>query len=350
MNRSRFTRCVGILGATGVVGQRLISLLENHPWFSLGPLGASDRSVGKSYAEAAHWHLDTPLPPALCQREVLPCDPSLFTSCDLVLSALDASVAGEIEARFAHAGFPVVSNAKNYRLEPAVPLVIPEVNADHLTLIEHQRERWHNRGYIVTNPNCTTIGLALSLKPLAELAGLARVHVVSLQALSGAGYPGVPSLDIVDNVVPFIPGEEEKVICETAKILGTSERPADFPLSAQCNRVPVLDGHLECVYVETEHPLDVTAAVAAWGSFKGRPQELKLPTAPAYPIVVRAEVDRPQPRRDRLAGGGMTVSVGRVVRVGERALRFVNLSHNTIRGAAGAALLNAELLVAEGWA
>ncbi len=342
----------GILGATGIVGQRLVRLLADHPWFELAEVAASDRSAGKSYAEAVGWRADEAVPTEARELTVKGLEPSL--DCDFVFSALDPSVAGSVEEAFARAGYPVVSNCRNHRMEPDVPLVVPEVNAAHLALLrEQQRRRGYSSGFVVTNPNCSTAGLVLSLKPLEDAFGIERVFVVTLQAVSGAGYPGVSSLDILDNVIPFIRGEEEKLESEPTKLLGRFEgnhiTPAALQLSAQCNRVPVIDGHLECVSVKLgskASPADVREALR---SFQPPAEVLALPSALAYPVVVLDAEDRPQPRLDRDAGRGMTAVVGRVRACALFDVKFTLLSHNLVRGAAGATLLNAELLAAQGW-
>ncbi|GBC81101.1 Aspartate-semialdehyde dehydrogenase [bacterium HR10] len=343
---------VGILGATGIVGQRLVALLEQHPWFEVTEVAASDRSAGLRYEEAVHWLLPSPIPERVRRLVVKECAPGL--ECQLVFSALPADVAAEVEPEFARAGYVVCSNASAHRLEPDVPLLIPEVNPDHLQAIAHQRRRrgWA-RGFIVTNPNCSTIHLTLVLKPLMDRFGLRQVMVTTLQALSGAGYPGVTSLDIVDNVIPFIKNEEEKLETETRKLLGRWEGEgfafAPLRISAQCNRVPTLDGHMECVSLAFERRPTREEIIEALASFASVPQQLRLPTAPARPIVVREEPDRPQPRLDREVERGMASVVGRIRPCAILDYKMVILGHNTIRGAAGAALLNAELLLAQGW-
>ncbi len=342
---------VGVLGATGAVGQKMIRCLAGHPWFRVTEVAASERSAGKTYAEAARWREDTALPGDVAALEVKYAEPGL--ECDFVLSALDSSVAGGIEEQFARAGYPAVSNSRNHRMEEDVPLVISEVNPDHLNLVHRQKElRGFSTGYIVTNPNCSTIGLAMALKPLDDAFGVSEVFVVTMQALSGAGYPGVASLDAIENVIPYISGEEEKMQTEPRKILGTlagnSVHFADFKLSAHCNRVPVLDGHLESVTVRLKSKASAADVRKALANFSGEPQRLGLPTAPKHPIVVSEEADRPQPRKDRNAGKGMTVTVGRIRPCEILDFRFTVLVHNTIRGAAGAAILNAELLADRG--
>jgi aspartate-semialdehyde dehydrogenase len=342
----------GILGATGVVGQRLVHLLANHPWFEVTEVAASERSAGKKYAEAAQWRLETPIPEGVCGLEVKDLTPKL--ECDFVFSALDSSVAGAAEEEFARAGYPVVSNSRNHRMDADVPLVIPEVNAGHLAVIARQKkQRGISRGFIVTNPNCSTAGLALALKPIQDAFGIEEVFVVTLQAISGAGYPGVASLDIYDNVIPFISGEEEKLECEPLKILGTLAgdqfAPAPMRISAQCNRVPVIDGHLECVSLRLRRKASPGEVSKALQSFKVTRELESLPSVLHHPIVVREECDRPQSRLDRNAGEGFAAVVGRVRPCPVFDVKFVVLSHNLIRGAAGAALLNAELLAAQGF-
>ncbi len=349
MNKKMYK--VGVLGATGMVGQRMIALLDNHPWFTVTALAASEQSAGKSYADAATWQLDTPVPSWAASMIVQKSAPPL--DCDFVLSGLDNAVAGEIEEQFAAAGYPVISNAKNHRMAADVPLLIPEVNAAHLDVIDRQRKnRGWNKGFIVTNPNCSTIGLVCALKPLQEAFGITKVLVTTMQAISGAGYPGVASLDILDNVVPFIKGEEEKVETETRKLLGgfDGERfiDAEIAVSAQCNRVHVRDGHLECVSVEFSEQAEPEAVIRAWRSFAPETTKLGLPSIPDPFIIYKEEENRPQPRRDRDAGWGMAVTVGRLRRCPILHYKFVVLSHNTIRGAAGAAIADAELLAAKG--
>jgi aspartate-semialdehyde dehydrogenase len=341
---------VGILGATGLVGQRLIHMMSEHPYFEVSALAASDRSEGKRFEEACAWRLPCSLPAALRDLKVQPCAPPL--DCDLVIASLPSDVAVEAEAAFAAAGYPVLSNSSAYRMHEDVPLIVPEINPEHLGLIEaQQRRRGYDRGFMLTNPNCTVIALVLALAPLHQRFGLEAVMVTSMQALSGAGYPGVSSIDITDNVVPFIGGEEEKVETEPQKILGRlagdNIEPAPFQVSAQCNRVAVQDGHLESVRVKLGRPATVAELTEAFASFRGLPQELKLPSAPERPVIVRAERDRPQPRLDRDAERGMATVVGRIAKDTIFDFKFTLLGHNTIRGAAGAALLNAELLVAK---
>ncbi len=345
----------GILGATGTVGQRFIELLANHPQFVVTAVAASDRSQGKTYAEACAWRLAGEMPEAAGSLIVEAPEPTL--DCDVVFSSLPGEMARETESRFRAAGYKVISNSSAFRMDADVPLLIPEVNPEHLALIERQKIQGSNGkgdGFIVTNPNCSTIMLALALAPLHKTFGLESVIVTTMQAVSGAGYPGVASLDIMDNVVPFIAGEEEKMESETLKILGDFNdakdgiEAADFPISAQCHRVAVLDGHFAAVRVKLKTPARVEDVRHAFESFTALPQELKLHSAPAQIIIVRDEPDRPQPRLDRDAGCGMSISVGRIQPDAVLDYRFVCLSHNTIRGAAGAAILNAELLAATG--
>ena len=338
---------VGVLGATGMVGQQFVSRLAQHPWFDLTWLAASERSEGKAYTSVAPWRLAVPVPAAQANRVVEPCVPGRGPK--VVFSGLDASVAGDIEGAFAAAGHLVVSNARNYRMDPLVPLLIPEVNADHLRLLADQRAQKGWAGAIVTNPNCSTIVLALALAPLRRF-DIRSVIVSTMQAVSGAGYPGVPSLDILGNVVPFIGGEEEKMQTETRKILGGDggRVPHGMVISAHTNRVPVIDGHTMTVSVGLDAKPAPEDVVEALRSFAGRPQELNLPSAPQPTIVVMDEPNRPQPRLDVDLGAGMAVSVGRVRSCPVLHTRFVALGHNTVRGAAGAAILNAELMHADG--
>jgi len=337
---------VGILGATGMVGQQFIALLANHPWFKVAWLGASERSAGKAYRDAAAWRLSAPLADETARMQVNAAAPGAAPR--LVFSGLDSSVASEIEAAFAHAGHVVVSNARNYRMEATVPLMIPEVNGDHLTLLDSQRAAKGWSGSIVTNPNCAVIVLAMALAPLRQF-GLTTCAITTLQAISGAGYPGVASWDILGNVVPHIGGgEEDKVEAEPKKILGRLNGGAveDHPVvvSATTTRVPVHNGHTGSISVALEQKPELDAIINAWSSFKGEPQRLDLPTAPPNPIVYLQEANRPQPALDANRDGGMTVTVGRLRRCPVLGYKFVALGHNTIRGAAGAAILNAELM------
>jgi aspartate-semialdehyde dehydrogenase len=340
---------VGILGATGMVGQQFIKQLTGHPWFRPVWLGASERSEGKTDAEAATWRLSSQMPEELRAMRVHACTPD--GGPQLMFSALDASAADDIEPAFAKAGHIVISNARSYRMDPFVPLLIPEVNADHLALLPAQRRERGWRGAIITNPNCSTVVLSMALAPLRQF-GLRSVMVTTLQAVSGAGYPGVPSLDIMGNVVPAISGEEEKMESETQKILGSLQAggvsPHPVVVSAQTTRVAVIDGHTESVSVSLEARPSVEQVIEAMRSFRGRPQELSLPLAPPAPVVYVEAADRPQPRLDAERDGGMAVTVGRVRRCPVLDIKFIALGHNTIRGAAGAAVLNAELLQAEG--
>jgi aspartate-semialdehyde dehydrogenase len=342
---------VGILGATGVVGQRFIQMLEGHPWFEVAWLAASDRSEGKSYAEAARWRLKTPIPTAVAAMRVSPAIPDGAPR--VIFAALDAGIAAELEPRFADAGCAVVSNSSALRMQQDVPLVIPEVNADHIKLIDGQSWRKKSGGYVVTNPNCSAIGLVLALAPLQQSFGLETVMAVTMQAVSGAGYPGVASLDILGNVIPYIAKEEEKMEEETRKLLGqmngTKVVSATFAMSAQCNRVAVEDGHTESVSIRLKSKAKPEEMIAAWNSFRAEPQELQLPSAPKNPVVYFGAPDRPQPRFDIDLGAGMTTAVGRLRPCGVLDWKFTVLSHNTIRGAAGAAVLNAELLKAKGY-
>ena len=336
---------IGILGATGMVGQRFIQQLENHPWFEVAWLAASDRSSGKPYGEAAKWRLDTPLPDRIARMTVSPADPAGAPR--IIFAALDADIAREMEPRFAAAGCAVVSNSSAYRMAANVPLVIPEINAEHLHLIEEQPSRRASGGYMVTNPNCSTIGLVMALKPLEERFGIEQIFVTTMQAVSGAGYPGVPSMDILGNVVPYIKSEEEKMEAETLKLLGRLEGHAVTPLaariSAHCNRVAVEDGHTESVSIKLAKPATREEILAAWAEFRPLAGQ-GLPMAPDQPVEWAPQDDRPQPRLDRNRGRGMAVTVGRLRPCGLLDWKFTVLSHNTIRGAAGAAILNAELL------
>ncbi|MGH9394613.1 MAG: aspartate-semialdehyde dehydrogenase [Terriglobales bacterium] len=341
---------VGVLGATGVVGQRFLTLLDHHPWFEPVWLAASERSTGKRYAEATRWRLPQPMPERFAALPVSEATPQ-GCAARVIFAALDAAAARQLEPAFTAAGHVVVSNSSALRMLPDVPLLVPEVNPEHLNLIARQPS-FAGGGYAVTNPNCATAGLVMALAPLERAFGLESVFVVTMQAVSGGGYPGVASLDILGNVVPFIANEEEKVETEAQKILGrlTGEgiTPAPFTVSAHCNRVAVVDGHLESVSVKLRARARLEVVEAALRGFRGRPQELRLPSAPAQPVLVTAAPDRPQPRFDVEAGGGMSAVVGRLRPCPLLDFKFTVLSHNTVRGAAGAALLNAELLQAEG--
>src|SRR5712671_3504257 len=343
---------VGILGATGVVGQRFIQLLADHPQFEISALAASDRSQGKTYAAACTWRLPGEMPAGV--KEIVVQSPAPPLDCDFVFSSLPGDIAGEAEESFARAGYPVISNSSSHRMVADVPLLIPEVNPEHLELIAKQQQaRGYGRGFIVTNPNCSTIVIALALAPLQAKFGVESCVATTMQAISGAGYPGVASLDIADNVLPFIGGEEEKIEAETVKILGRVDgatiKGAPMKVSAQCNRVNVIDGHLAAIRVKLSQRVSLDQVRAALASFTSEPQQLQLHSAPAKPIIVREEVDRPQPRLDRNAGLGMSVTVGRIAPDNVLDYRLVALGHNTIRGAAGAAILNAELLLARGY-
>jgi aspartate-semialdehyde dehydrogenase len=340
---------IGILGATGMVGQRYIQLLENHPWFEVTWLAASDRSSGKPYGEAAKWRLDTPMPERIAKMIVSPADPEGAPK--TIFASVDAAFARELEPKFAAAGCAVLSNSSAFRMTPNVPLVIPEINAEHLHLIEEQPSRSASGGYMVTNPNCSTIGLVMALKPLAERFGIEQIFVSTMQAVSGAGYPGVPSMDILGNVVPYIGSEEEKMEEETLKLLGKLEGHGVTPLAARitahCNRVAVIDGHTECVSIKLAKPATQEEILAAWAEYC--PLDGKnLPFAPQQPVHYAPQPDRPQPRLDANREKGMAVTVGRLRPCGLLDWKFVVLSHNTVRGAAGATILNAELLASLG--
>lgn len=336
---------IGILGATGMVGQRYIQLLEDHPWFEVAWLAASDRSSGKPYGEACKWRLDTPLPERIARMVVSPADPEGAPK--TIFASVDAPIARELEPKFAAAGCAVLSNSSAFRMTPNVPLVIPEVNADHLHLIEEQTWRKESGGFMVTNPNCSTIGLVMALKPIEERFGIEKIFVTTMQAVSGAGYPGVASMDILDNVVPYIGSEEEKIEAETLKLLGKMSGhqvdPLGAKITAHCNRVPVIDGHTECVSLKLARPATREEVLAAWDEYKPL-SGLNLPFAPKQPVQFCDLPDRPQPRLDRNRERGMAVTVGRLRPCNLLEWKFVLLSHNTVRGAAGATILNAELL------
>lgn len=337
---------VGILGATGSVGQKFVQLLASHPWFEIAALAASERSCGRPYGEVAHWQMPTPLPQALAQMVVRPCTPPL--PCSIVFSALDSSVAGEVEEAFADQGYCVISNSRNHRMDPDIPLVIPEVNGDHLRLVDQQKRK----GKIVTNPNCSVIGLAMALKPLDLRFGVEAVQVVTLQAISGAGFKGRKTMDIEDSVIPFIRGEEQKIEMELQKILGKYEgekiAPRSILVSAHCNRVPVSDGHMLCVSVKLNKPASEQEVLDAWTQFSGEAQQLQLPSAPLQPIRYFPEEAFPQTKYHRDEARGMAVSIGRLRKCPLMDYKFVALSHNTIRGAAGCALLIAEEMAKKG--
>ncbi len=342
---------VAVLGATGAVGQMFVRLLTDHPWFELAELAASERSAGKKYGEATRWLEGSPPPQSILSRRVIACDAGVV-SAPIVFSALDATVAGEVEMAFAKAGKFVLSNAKNFRMEPDVPLVIPEVNGDHLGLIECQRSNRDWDGAIVTNANCSATVAAVALAPLHQKFGIRQLFLSTMQAVSGAGYPGVPSLDILGNVIPFIADEEPKLERELLKLLGTYQdgevTSAAFKVSAHTNRVPVEHGHTICMSIGFDDAPTPEHAVATMRSWQGFPATAGLPTRPEHPLVVTDAPDRPQPKRDVQAGDGMTVTVGRVRRDTILDLRMVALGHNTVRGAAGGSVLNAELLAANG--
>ncbi|MEA2338818.1 MAG: aspartate-semialdehyde dehydrogenase [Thermoanaerobaculia bacterium] len=342
---------MAVLGATGSVGQRFVQLLESHPWFRLHEVVASERSAGRSYGDAADWKLDTLLPTSASTLEVKPLGAQLESR--LVFSGLDSSVAGEAEDDYANRGCVVVSNSRNHRMDADVPLLIPEINADHLDAIERQRKRRGGNGYIVTNPNCSTIGLAMAIAPIERRFGIDQLHVTTMQAISGAGYAGVTSYAILDNVIPYIGDEEEKIETEPRKILGTWQNDrftdAPFRISAQVNRVPTIDGHLMTISLKLrDGGVDLDEIRDAIRTFTGEPQRLNLPSAPKQPLHYAPESNRPQPRLDRDREHGMAVTVGRLRPCPLLDIRMVALVHNTIRGAAGAALLNAELMDARG--
>jgi aspartate-semialdehyde dehydrogenase len=353
---------VGILGATGTVGQRFIQLLHEHPWFEITWLAASDRSAGKLYPEAAKWNLATPIPARIAAMKVSAAAPDSSTP-KLVFAALDATAAQQIEPAFAEAGHAVVSNSSAFRMAEDVPLIIPEVNGDHVPLIKAQKWYKKNGGFMVTNPNCSAIGLVLALAPLHRRFGIDKIFVATMQAISGAGYPGVPSMDILGNVIPYIAKEEDKMEAETRKLLGSLKEgslkegslngshvaDADLTLSAHCNRVAVEDGHTESVSLKLRKPATAKEIIDAWNEFRCLPQKLKLPTAPEQPVIYESAPDRPQPRLDRDRGRGMSAVCGRLRPCNIFDWKFTVLSHNTIRGAAGAALLNGELLKAQGY-
>ena len=345
---------VAVLGATGMVGQRFIELLQGHPWFELVGLGASERHGGRTYAEVSRWRLSgSEMPASAARLPVVPCRPEALGGAKIVFSALPAEVAGDIEADFARAGVAVFSNAKNYRMAADVPLLIPEVNADHAAAIHEQRKQRNWSGYIITNANCSATPLVMALKPLQEAFGVKKVMVTTLQAISGAGYPGLSSYDILDNAIPYISGEEEKVERETLKMLGRWDEGYGFTdaamvVSAHCNRVATREGHLECASIELVREVEAEEVIAAWENYQAEPQYLKLPSAPERALLYRREPDRPQTLRDRDTGRGMTVTIGRLRRCPILHYKFALLGHNTIRGAAGGSILNAELCVSKG--
>ena len=345
---------VAVLGATGSVGQQFVHLLDGHPWFQVVALTGSERTAGGVYGDVCHWLLPEPMPEWAKRLPVLPSEPDKVNA-PLAFSALPADKARQIEPLFTQSGCWVCSNASAFRREPDVPILLPEVNPDHLALVEEQRRKRGWGGAIICNPNCTSTGLTVSLKPLQAAFGLRKVFIVSLQALSGAGYPGVASLDIIDNVIPYIGGEEEKLEWEPRKMLGAIQDGggsidlAAFGVSAQANRVAVSDGHIVCLSVELEHPAGMEDVAAAFSSYQASPDARDLPSAPHPAILLRSENDRPQPRLDRQTGGGMTTVVGRLRPDPLFTLKYIVLSHNTIRGAAGGAIYNAELLVKQGY-
>ena len=340
---------VAVLGATGSVGQRFVQLLAEHPWFRLAEVVASDRSVGRPYCQAAEWRLGASMPEGAAELVVKDYDAALESP--VVFSALPGEIAGEIEQRMAREGRALFSNTSTHRMTPDVPLLIPEVNPEHAAALDVQRQNRGWSGFIVTNPNCSAIHLVLALKPLYDAFGIDALAVTTMQAVSGAGYPGVPSLDMIDNVVPFINTEEEKMTEETKKLLGGFDgafQPACLTMSAHCNRVPVRDGHTECVSIRFGSPATPDDAARVLAGFRAKPQELDLPSAPKRPVIVRTEPNRPQPNLDRDAENGMATTVGRVRACPLLGTKFVLLGHNTIRGAAGASILNAELFKVEG--
>ncbi|SEF46233.1 aspartate semialdehyde dehydrogenase [Bryocella elongata] len=360
-------RNVGILGATGAVGQRFIQLLADHPWFNITWLAASDRSAGKTYAEACAWRLDTPLPERIANMVLQPNTPEAAGDSlpRIIFSSIDAPIAKELEPRFAAAGCAVISNSSAFRMGTDVPLVVPEVNFGHFEVLESQQTRKSSGGFLVTNPNCCAIGLVLPLAALQARFGIDKLFVATMQAVSGAGYPGVPSLDILGNVIPFIKNEEEKLQEEVGKLLGGVHLHGDaaigfeaapITVSAMCNRVPVLEGHTECVSVKLKTPANEAEILAAWAEFEPlagkNPQSIfagmHLPSAPAQPVAYEAGTTRPQPRLDLMRGNGMATTVGRLRPCTLFDWKFTLLSHNTVRGAAGAAILNAEILAVLG--
>lgn len=344
---------VGVLGATGAVGQKFIHLLRNHPWFKVVALGASERSAGKTYREAANWIESTEIPENIADLTVSSCDPSQM-DVDLVFSGLDSSVATDIERSFAEAGVPVISNARNYRQHETVPLMIAEVNPDHAELIRQQRFDPNGRGFIVTNPNCVCIPMVMALKPIYDTFGIEEVLLTSMQAISGAGYPGVPSLDILGNILPYISGEEDKIGIEPLKLMGTLENgkitPADFPVQATAVRVPVIDGHLLSLAVRLKNkPSDIDEIKEAIRNWKNPLAGLNLPSSPEKPVRLYDDPRYPQPRHHSLAENGMQVGIGRMRASSVLDIAFTALGHNTIRGAAGCSILNGELLHAKGY-
>lgn len=345
---------VGVLGATGMVGQRFIQLLENHPWFEIVALAASDKHQGRPYSEATSWRLpESELPADVANLPVVPCRPEALPGVKVVFSALPGDIAGDIEVAFAQAGVAVFSNAKNHRMGADIPLLIPEVCGDHIAAIALQQKQRGWKGFIITNANCSTTPLVMALKPLQQSFGVSKLLVTTMQAISGAGYPGVSSYDIIDNIVPYIGGEEEKIECETRKMLGKWQEGRGFvdapiTVSAHCNRVATREGHLACASIELERDATTEEVIAAWEQFVPASQEAKLPTAPERVLLYRREQDRPQTLRDRDAGHGMSAVLGRLRRDPVLSYKFIVLGHNTIRGAAGGSVLNAEWCVHQG--
>lgn len=345
---------VGVLGATGMVGQRFIELLQDHPWFELVALAASERHSGRPYGEVVSWRLpNSDISSAIAVLPVVACTPEALPNVKIVFSALPGEVAGEIEIAFAQAGVAVFSNAKNHRMAADVPILIPEVNADHIAAIAQQQQQRGWSGFIVTNANCASTPLVMALKPLQLAFGIRKVLITTMQSISGAGYPGLPSYDILDNVIPYIGGEEEKLESETLKMLGEWQEGRGFvaaPLvvSAHCNRVATREGHLECASVEFERDARPEDVIAAWENYVPESQTVRLPSAPEKALIYRREIDRPQTLRDRDAGKGMSVTLGRLRRCPILSYKFVALAHNTIRGAAGGSVLNAEWCVSKG--
>lgn len=351
---SDFSLSVGVLGATGAVGQKFIRLLENHPWFTITKLGASERSAGKPYEVAANWIEPSPMPETVKKHVVSTCNPEAFSGVDFVFSGLDSSVAGEIEGAFAKAGIPVISNAKNYRMFDEVPLLVPEVNPDHIALIDKQNFDPNGKGFIVTNPNCVSVPLSMVLKPLQDAFTIESVVLTSMQAISGAGYPGVASLDIMGNIIPNIGGEEPKVAEEPIKLLGkltdTKVENAEIPIQATTVRVPVIEGHTLSISVNIKEEIsDVAEVLKAFEDWKNPIEDLDLPTAPKHPIFVTDDDFAPQPRKQSYDEGGMRTTIGRVRLTEVMDISLIALAHNTVRGAAGGAILNAELLAKKGY-
>jgi len=340
---------VVVLGATGLVGQKFIQLLENHPWFVIEAVTASEKSAGKTYQEAVDWQMNTPMPEEVVDMRVEKCEPGMDAT--VAFSALDSSVAWEIEEKFAKAGYAVVSNTKSHRMDPMVPLVVPEVNNRHFQLIKQQG--YHENGFIVTNPNCAVIALVMALKPLEDQYGIEAVQVATMQAISGAGNQKEVALDVEDNIIPYIAEEEDKIEKEPLKILGTltndALKQAEFSVSAQCNRVPVTDGHLENISVKLKSEATKQDIIDLWRNFKGEPQGWQLPSAPQFPLHYFHQDEFPQPKKQRDIEKGMAVSIGRLRECSNFGWKFSVLSHNTVRGAAGCAILNAELLVKQGY-